>query len=154
MGTKKTTTSEKQHAVTTPNVPDWIKGPQQDYMARIQQYMGTDPQQFVAGPGALQKAVFGMSGGILDRLGKRFNMPGGQMPQQQQPSWMQAGAAEEAAKMPQMAAPAVMPQQQPVNNWQQFAPQTDPRVQQQMDLLNQNLSQAGGYPNGLFDWMK
>lgn len=153
MGTKKTTTHETQHATTTPNVEGWIKGPNQDYMARVQQFMGSDPMQYIAGPSALQKAVFGLSGGILDRVGKRMGMPEGQWwPQAGQRSGTPLSPASAPVEHSPAAVPAVMPQQP--NSWQQYATQTDPRIQQQMDLLRQNLTQAGGYPNGLFDWMK
>ena len=137
MGKKTTKTSEQQHAVTQPNVPDWIGGPYKDYMSRIQQFAGMDPSQFVPGASDIQRQAFGMTQGLTDRLGKRgFAIP----------QWP-AASPRPAPQAPAPVAPQA-PQTAPVmpapNFYQGYT--NDPRVQQNVDLLAAN----GGLP----DWYK
>lgn len=104
MGKKKTETKEVSKAQTTPQVPDWITGPLQSYLGRVQQFGQGDPSRLVPGASGLQSQAF--------QRAMQMAQQGGFQRPQAPPQGM--GLAMIAPPSPQvMQAPQTM--QQPVD---------------------------------------
>jgi hypothetical protein len=58
MGTKKTTTTQNQTGTTTPVAPSGAQGSIDTLFNQIQNYVGSNPQQFVTPPSALQQQAY------------------------------------------------------------------------------------------------
>lgn len=64
MGSKKTTTTSKETATTTPNVPDYALGPIQNYYGTLGKTLGNDPYAYATPANALQQQAYGAASGL------------------------------------------------------------------------------------------
>jgi hypothetical protein len=55
----KSKSKTKTNMTTTPQAPDWIKAPVQDFTGKVQNFMNSDPTQYVAPASELQNKAFG-----------------------------------------------------------------------------------------------
>lgn len=69
MSNKKTTTTSKETAVTTPNTPDYIQGPVNTYYAGVNNYLNQTPESTVTPANALQNNAFAAAAGLGGNAG-------------------------------------------------------------------------------------
>jgi hypothetical protein len=63
---KKTKTTQQSTTVQTPNVPQWIQGPYQQYTGEVSGLLGRDPSSYSVGANSNQQQAFARAGGLTN----------------------------------------------------------------------------------------